>query len=346
VQYLLDNLEETGDYYTLPSDVFEIVAMSASRVNLPTLQLLLLDSCSTLCLISNPDLLDNIHEVPVGVRVRCNAGTTHTNLQGYLGDFPEPVWYNPGGIVNILSLKVVAKYYNVEYISRTEDAFIVTGPNGVRVKFELTAKGLYACSVRPGGSASDAWAFINLVHDIKGEYMILEYRDVALARKVQNIMMFPNAHAYSRIVDSNQLANCPVKHSDIVAAERIFGPNLGGLKGKTVYHARTPVTGRIDGIPPNIRDRYQHVVLGVDIMFVNKIPFLITVARGLRIGTVEVLNNWQVPTVAACLGTVFRTYRRRGLQVSTCNVDPEFEPLQNMFDGTSFNLCAQDEHVP
>jgi hypothetical protein len=116
-QYLLDNLEETSDYYMLPSDVFEIVAMSASRVNLPTLQLLLLDSCSTLCLISNPDLLKNIHEVPVGVRVRCNAGTMHTNLRGYLGDFPEPVWYSPGGIVNILSLKVVAKYYDVEYIS-------------------------------------------------------------------------------------------------------------------------------------------------------------------------------------------------------------------------------------
>jgi hypothetical protein len=53
-----------------------------------------------------------------------------------------------------------------------------------------------------------------------------------------------------------------------------------------------------------------------------------------------------VPTVAACLRTVFRTYCQRGLQVSTCNADPEFEPLQNMFDGTSFNLCAQDEHVP
>jgi hypothetical protein len=131
-----------------------------------------------------------------------------------------------------------------------------------------------------------------------------------------------------------------------MAAERIFGPNLGGLKGKTVYCNGTLVAGRINGIPPNIRDRYQCVVLGVDIMFVNKIPFLITVARGLRIGTVEVLNNQQVPTVAACLRTIFRTYRRRGLQVSTCNTDPEFEPLQNMFDGTSFNLCAQDEHVP
>jgi hypothetical protein len=234
-QYLLDNLEETGDYYTLPSNIFEIVAMSASCINLPTLQLLLLDSCSTLCLISNPNLLDNIHEVPVVVRVRCNAGTTYTNLQGYLGDFPEPVWYSPGGIFNILSLKVVAKYYDVEYVSRTEDAFIVTGPNGVKVKFEPTAKGLYACSVRPGGSASDAWAFINLVDDIKGEYTKQEYRDAALARKVQNIMMFPNARAYSRIVDSNQLANCPVKRSDIAAAERIFGPNLGSLKGKTVY---------------------------------------------------------------------------------------------------------------
>jgi hypothetical protein len=59
-------------------------------------------------------------------------------------------------------------------------------------------------------------------------------------------------------------------------AEWIFSPNLGALNGKTTKQATVPVAGRIDGVPPNILQRYQAVVLAVDIMFINKIPFLIT----------------------------------------------------------------------
>jgi hypothetical protein len=37
------------------------------------------------------------------------------------------------------------------------------------------------------------------------------------------------------IVTKNQLVNCPVtKAADIVAAEQIYGPDVGSLKGKTV----------------------------------------------------------------------------------------------------------------
>jgi hypothetical protein len=30
---------------------------------------------------------------------------------GYLGDFLEPVWYDPKGVADILSLFIVQKYY-------------------------------------------------------------------------------------------------------------------------------------------------------------------------------------------------------------------------------------------
>ena len=43
-------------------------------------------------------------------------------------------------------------------------------------------------------------------------------------------------------------------------------------------------------------------------MFVNKLPFLITVSRGLRFGTVEFLTNRQIPTVTAAFHQVVQTY--------------------------------------
>jgi hypothetical protein len=85
-----------------------------------------------------------------------------------------------------------------------------------------------------------------------------------------------------KIADSKHIDNCPVGRAGIVAAERIFGTNLGALKGKTIYQPRIPVSGRINGVPPSILEWYQKVTLSIDIVLVNKIPFLLTITRGLH----------------------------------------------------------------
>jgi hypothetical protein len=90
--------------------------------------------------------------------------------------------------------------------------------------------------------------------------------------------------------------------------------------------------------------QYQRAVMGMDIMFINKLPFLVTITRGLPFGTIEFLENRQVPTVQNALTKVLRVYRHRGFRMEMINADPEFEPLQEKFG--CFNFCAQGEHVP
>jgi hypothetical protein len=87
------------------------------------------------------------------------------------------------------------------------------------------------------------------------------------------------------------IPNCLIGHADIAVAKCIFGPNLGALKGKTMNHPSVPVAGHIEGVPPAILDRYQQLVMSIDIMFVNKIPFFITVSCGLHFGMVKNLLN-------------------------------------------------------
>mmetsp|Transcript_22126 Transcript_22126/g.61496 ORF Transcript_22126/g.61496 Transcript_22126/m.61496 type:complete len:95 (-) Transcript_22126:662-946(-) len=64
----------------------------------------------------------------------------------------------------------------------------------------------------------------------------------AVARRLQNITMRPNTRYMSDKVISH-LKSCPVSKDDITAAEDIYGPNLGLLKGKTprtnVEHVRS-----------------------------------------------------------------------------------------------------------
>lgn len=53
---------------------------------------LLLDTCSTGNLISNPHMLHDIHTVDQQITIHCNAGKMTLNQMGYLGQYPEPVW--------------------------------------------------------------------------------------------------------------------------------------------------------------------------------------------------------------------------------------------------------------
>jgi hypothetical protein len=252
-------------------------------------------------LIANKHLLHGIHKAPTTMRIKCTAGVASTNLQGWLGDFPEPVWYIPQGVANILSFFIVQRYYRIQCDTHKSNTLLVTKSDGTGLTFSPIGNGLYGLTdpshgmeffgVSPKRNQLTQHAYVNTVEDRKREYTKREYRDAVLARRIQNIIMFPGVRAYTKIADSQLIANLPIGWGDIAATERIFGPNLGALKGKTPKHRSVPVTGGIDGVPPSILERFQKVVLAIDIMFVNKLPFLITVSRGLHFGTVESLPN-------------------------------------------------------
>jgi hypothetical protein len=95
----------------------------------------------------------------------------------------------------------------------------------------------------------------------------------------------------------DHMGDCPVTRADIQAAEDIFGPNLGSLKGKTVRRPNPHVAMGVDPKPREILNIYRDVTIAIDITLLNKVPFFITVSRSIKFGTVEVLLNRQVKTV-------------------------------------------------
>ena len=98
-------------------------------------------------------------------------------------------------------------------------------------------------------------------------------------------------------VSIKHLANCPITQQDVLAADDIFGPNLGSLKGKTVHRPNPHVSTYVDGIPPDLLNIHGNVTLCIDIMFINKIPFLVTISRDTKFGMVEALDNRQLQTI-------------------------------------------------
>jgi hypothetical protein len=100
-------------------------------------------------------------------------------------------------------------------------------------------------------------------------------------------------------------------------------------------------------IPRVILERHQLVTLAVDVMFVNGVPFLVSVARGLNLVTAEFTPSRTAKKLA--LGIVIRMidlYARGGFQVGTILMNNEFEKLQNLVPILAFNTTAVKEHVP
>jgi hypothetical protein len=145
-------------------------------------------------------------------------------------------------------------------------------------------------------------------------------------------------------ISINHIRNCPINKQHIEMAERIFCPNLGSLKGKTTYHAPPHVVGHITLVSHDILTAHSNIHLTVNIMYINKLPFLITYSRLLRFATVEFLDNCQSPTLRRKLQSIFNLYHHRGFTITKLFADPEFEVLCPWFP--CLDTCSANNHIP
>jgi hypothetical protein len=76
-----------------------------------------------------------------------------------------------------------------------------------------------------------------------------------------------------------------------MAAENIFGPDVGSLKGKTVRHTADAVRINNFPIPESILKRYKDVIIEADIMYLGKMAIFVTISKDLRFGTTEMIRN-------------------------------------------------------
>ncbi len=89
------------------------------------------------------------------------------------------------------------------------------------------------------------------------------------------------------MVHLNQLKHCPFTHEDIKNALTIFGPDLANTRGKTVqWHPDHVDTDYIE-LPAEIISHNKVITLVADVMFVNSVPFLVSMSRNINLITIE-----------------------------------------------------------
>ena len=125
----------------------------------------------------------------------------------------------------------------------------------------------------------------------------------------------------------NLIKNCDVSIQEVEIAERIFGPDIAALKGKSVRRNPNQVLDDWIEIPEELREIYYDLVLCVDLMFVNGIPFLTAIDRTIRYRSVVPLENRTKEQLYKALDVVLRMYNEAGYRIREIHADNEFRPL-------------------
>ena len=163
------------------------------------------------------------------------------------------------------------------------------------------------------------------------------------------------------IIDNNMVKGLPITRQDVKLAEKIYGPNVYALKGKTTNRKVDHVVAPITNIPKQLLKKYKNVTLCIDVMFVNNIKFLLTVSQHIDFVTAQYVPSKKYSGYVKPIEMICNMYAARWFMVTVILADPEFKHLEDYLNKSgrrigyiapngqsvqpTINTTAENEHV-
>ena len=105
------------------------------------------------------------------------------------------------------------------------------------------------------------------------------------------LLGFLSEQDFENMVRSNMIFNCSVNFSDAKNAKLIFGPDITSLKFKSVRRKPSSIVMDYVEIPREILESRKKLEVSTDIMFINKLPFLVIISRQLKFTTIWYISS-------------------------------------------------------
>ena len=127
------------------------------------------------------------------------------------------------------------------------------------------------------------------------------------------------------MVSSKLLNNSPINVEDFTTSHSIFGPDLAGVRVKTVVHKPDRVETYLIQIRRDFCEIHKFVTVTSDVMFVNSEAFLTTFSSKIRFLTVEHISFCTAAQTGIFLTKIVKIYARVGFTVKLFLMDMGFE---------------------
>jgi hypothetical protein len=310
----------------------------------------LLDNQSTEDVFCNLNYLKNIRSVPETLSLYTNGGVLVCNTKGDLPGYGT-VWCHPKAIANILSLSRVLDDGRYEVTFDPKRGFNMKNmKSGATTVYTRDNEGLFTAPLGPEPkNNNEAVNLLTTVEENKSFYTKRQVEQAEAARKLYQIIGFPSLRDYKHLVQTNQIKNCPVTLEDIKICEKIFGPDIYAMKGKTTRKTPKQVINDFVEVPKELVEAHKHVVLCMDIMYIDGVPLLTTVSKYIKYITVRYIKGRSDKEVLEALEYAFTDYKSAGFTIKEIHCDREFQSIKLALERDCqvlVNLASTQEHQP
>ena len=157
-----------------------------------------------------------------------------------------------------------------------------------------------------------------------------QYERALAARKLYHILGAPTIAAFKAMLKGNVIKNCPITHEDVNNAQKIFGPAISTLKGKSTRMTPKPVINDEISIPPELIEKNRNIVLCIDTLFINGHPMLTSIDTTIRFRGLVPLSNRKSTEYVRGLQLLVKHYNKGGFVVKRINCDMEFKTIMDV----------------
>jgi hypothetical protein len=314
-----------------------------------------IDTGGSIHLYCNDKLVYNIRKSKYSIEVSTNNGILQINHIANVIGTDEEVWFDSRAVTNVRSFALTEQYHPITYtkygfcVHHGNKKLYYNKYNNIYVRWPLDFIGRSAAKKQSLEVLTPAAVSMpTTVEENKSFYTPRQFERAKRARNLLEAAGSPSVEDLKTIIKMNLIDNNPVTIADVQLAEKIFGPDVATLKGKSTRRRPTAVTSDSIPIPPELIAAQHDVTLCIDDMFVNGEAFFTTISKNIRYRTAEWIKDLQFESHEKALRDVFKLYRRAGFKITVIEADLAFKPLLTELEqelGFTSNFANPGDHV-
>jgi hypothetical protein len=181
-----------------------------------------------------------------------------------------------------------------------------------------------------------------------GSYSKRELKQASDARELSRLLGYPSDTSLANTLSAGGLLNCPITVKDVQRAHELL-PHIGSLRGKTTTHKSMAYKESESTLTVE-----RELTMSVDIMFVNRRAFLISLTKPLGYTLVHDLGTnvgaRSKSSIRRALNEQIASYKAQRFQIKTLLTDGEgaIASLKSELNanGIVVNPSGPGQHVP
>ena len=161
---------------------------------------------------------------------------------------------------------LIQAQYHMTYDNRESNHFLVHRGNDSFRSFDMVAAGLYIYDL-----GSHDGCVLNTMSDPRTSGF--STRQVQRAEVVERLrqIMCASASDMRLMAQGALMPDANITSEDLRLTERMYGPSLAGLEGRSTRPKSQAVTASVEPVPPGILANNKNVSVAVDIMYISAI---------------------------------------------------------------------------